>query len=68
MAAGLAEAIGVLESRGDMEPSTKRLVSELAALVASGGQTRNTKGVQRPHDEASQPAGSITTRRGARPR
>ena len=54
MAAGLTDALAALES-GDMAPATKRLASELAALVASGGQTRDTKVGERPADKAVHP-------------
>jgi hypothetical protein len=63
MAAALAEAVEALESRAKTSRSTTRLVSELAALVTSGGQTRDAKAVQRPPNKALQPA-SRTTRLG----
>jgi uncharacterized protein DUF6968 len=55
MAEGLIEALGVLESGGARKSSANGLASELAALVASGGQTRDSKAKQRPPNEALQP-------------
>jgi hypothetical protein len=62
MAAGLAEALSVLESAEIRTPLTKRLVPELAALVASGGQTRDPKAIQPSTGKALQPTGRARAR------
>ena len=55
MAEGLIEALAVLESGGTRRSSTNGLVSELAALIASGGQSKDSKAKRRPPNEALQP-------------
>lgn len=55
MTAGLAEALAVLEAAENRSPLTKRLAAELAALVASGGYTRDPKAIRRSPSHALQP-------------
>jgi hypothetical protein len=57
MVTGLAEAVAVLESTENHSSLAKRLASELAALVASGGQTRDPKVIQRPSGKTLKPKG-----------
>jgi hypothetical protein len=63
MAAGLAEAVAVLERGGARAPSTRKLVSELKALAASGGHSRRSPAGPRSSEQAL-PATGRTERAG----